>query len=212
MKVLVFDSGWGGELFAKQLEQEIPVIDVVRMIDWQTGTYAKLSDQEILEQTALNLERAVGRFDLIVVASFTISAVALGALKQRFPEQEFMGFRPNVPKRLQKLNGGNVVVLASSIVKNTNEYKKAIKQMKNVTVIEPEIADEWIERIDRDELENEEIFRELGQYDPDAIVCFETAFSDIKKSVEQCFGWRTVFYDQLKEEIDGISKILNTRF
>lgn len=212
MKVLVFDSGWGGELFAKQLEQEIPVIDVVRMIDWQVGTYARLSDDEILEQTVRNISQVVGKYDLIVIASFTISAVALRGLKQRFPNQEFMGFKPKIPAGVKKLNGGNVIILASSIVKNTNEYKQMINKINKVTVIEPEIADEWIERIDHDELEREEIFREFGRYDPDAIVCFETAFSDIKENVEQCFGWRTAFYDQMKEEIDGISRILNTRF
>ena len=212
MKILVFDSGWGGELFAKQLEQEIPVVDIVRMIDWQTGPYAKMGDQEILDHAINNISRVVGKFDLIVIASFTISAVALEALRDQFPEQQFMGFRPKAPKRLQKLNGGNVIVLASSIVRNTNEYKQAIRKMKNVTVIEPEVADAWIERIDHDEIDCEEIIRELGQYNPDAIVCFETVFSDIKQSVDKCFGWRTVFYDQLKEEIDGISHILNTNF
>ncbi len=34
-KVVVFDCGIGGELFADYIENELAIIDVVRVIDWR---------------------------------------------------------------------------------------------------------------------------------------------------------------------------------
>lgn len=35
LKIVVFDSGYGGELLADYLEDALPVIDIVRAIDWR---------------------------------------------------------------------------------------------------------------------------------------------------------------------------------
>ena len=37
LKIVVFDSGFGGELFADRLESEIPVVEVIRVIDWRSA-------------------------------------------------------------------------------------------------------------------------------------------------------------------------------
>ena len=37
LKVVVFDSGYGGELFADYLEEELPLVDIVRVIDWRNA-------------------------------------------------------------------------------------------------------------------------------------------------------------------------------
>ena len=38
LKVVIFDSGYGGEFFADKLEEEVPVIEVVRVIDWRNAS------------------------------------------------------------------------------------------------------------------------------------------------------------------------------
>ena len=37
LKVVVFDSGFGGELFADYFEEEMPVVEIVRVIDWRNA-------------------------------------------------------------------------------------------------------------------------------------------------------------------------------
>ena len=34
IKIVIFDSGYGGELLADYLESELPVVNIVRVIDW----------------------------------------------------------------------------------------------------------------------------------------------------------------------------------
>ena len=36
-KIVVFDCTYGGELFADQLEQEYPIVEVIRVIDWRNS-------------------------------------------------------------------------------------------------------------------------------------------------------------------------------
>ena len=37
LKVVVFDGGYGGEFFADQLEAELPILDIIRVIDWRNA-------------------------------------------------------------------------------------------------------------------------------------------------------------------------------
>ena len=37
LKIVVFDSGFGGELFADIIEEELPVVEVIRVIDWRNA-------------------------------------------------------------------------------------------------------------------------------------------------------------------------------
>ena len=37
LKIVVFDSGYGGELFADYLENELPVTDIIRVVDWRNA-------------------------------------------------------------------------------------------------------------------------------------------------------------------------------
>ena len=37
LKIVIFDGGFGGELFADQLEAELDVVEVIRVIDWRNA-------------------------------------------------------------------------------------------------------------------------------------------------------------------------------
>ena len=37
LKVVVFDGGYGGEFFADRLQDELPVIEIIRVIDWRNA-------------------------------------------------------------------------------------------------------------------------------------------------------------------------------
>ncbi len=39
--VVFFDSGWGGELVARYLEQELEIVEVIRVIDWGHAPYSE---------------------------------------------------------------------------------------------------------------------------------------------------------------------------
>ena len=51
IKVLIFDSGYGGELFADWLNEEMPILDIIRIIDWRNA-------ETILEAARKSSEKA----------------------------------------------------------------------------------------------------------------------------------------------------------
>ena len=92
LKIVVFDSGWGGEVVADYIEEEISILEVIRVIDWRNAPYAGKSTAEILQHIENALRPYWGRVQAIVLAGFIPSLVA-DILQSRHPDTRLVSFK-----------------------------------------------------------------------------------------------------------------------
>ena len=68
LKVVVFDNGYGGEFFADLLKEELPVIEIIRVIDWRHAKEIQESPRKARQLAKDALRPYIGRVDLIIFA------------------------------------------------------------------------------------------------------------------------------------------------
>ncbi len=90
LKIVVFDGGWGGELVANYLDNELNIVEIVRVIDWAHGSYANKNEDEIFELAEKALAPYINRCDLIVLGGFAVS-LAQERLEKLYEKQKFVG-------------------------------------------------------------------------------------------------------------------------
>lgn len=112
-RILVFDFGSGGEQVASYLEQELSVVEVVRLIDWSNPTCDNFFPAEIPRLAERLIHPYVGRFDLIVLGGY-IAALALPFLQREFPDQLFLGVSIDYQKIIKYANRSRQVVTLAS--------------------------------------------------------------------------------------------------
>lgn len=158
LKVVVFDGGWGGEAVASYIEHELSgAVEVVRLIDWAHAPYGMKSRDEILNLAIQWLAPYVGKTDLIVLGGYATSLI-LSDLRERYPEQKFVGVSVNYDMicRARKFPG-QVVIMASQAV-NDSVWKEELREkLAYSTLILPDCSG-WEELIDVD-LMNRDVLR-----------------------------------------------------
>ena len=50
LKIVVFDGGWGGELVADYLAEELQTIEIERVIDWKHAPYDNKTISEMISK------------------------------------------------------------------------------------------------------------------------------------------------------------------
>ena len=163
LKVVVFDGGWGGELVANALSEEISTIEVVRVIDWQNAPYDHLSLAELNRLAIHHLEPYIGKVDLIVLGGYAVS-LTLGELERRYPRQKFVGMGINYHRILKARNfPGRIAILVDSVLLKSTVYQEIRQNLPHSTIIIPDCSG-WEERIDRGEMSRTVLEYELRDY------------------------------------------------
>ena len=101
-KVVVFDSGYGGELFADRLEAEIPVIEVIRVIDWRNAETLLKNPRQARLATEAALRPYIGEVDLIILANQLLTITSIKYFKRKYRNQAFLGLDLEPPKSTKK--------------------------------------------------------------------------------------------------------------
>lgn len=213
LKVVVFDSGWGGELFADYLERELPILEVIREIDWRHAPYEGRSSEELCRLTEGAIKKYIGRVELIVLAGQAVSVLAIEYLRKKFPEQKIIGFGLRLEETLEKIKEQRVIYLATSNILNSEEYKKAKLRFKNREFLEPDCTG-WSKLIDDGELTEEKVVDKLSNLINDGvqvIVLGCTTFVDFKEKLEERFGWRVRVVDDFGLMVKDVCKVLRIR-
>ncbi len=198
LKVVIFDSGWGGELFANEFEEKVPVVEVTRVIDWRRAPYSKCGRTEICTMTENALLPYIGEVDAIVLASYAATGAALHYLRWKYPHQAFIGFEPDMcasMKRMCGVDNYTVMILATGAVRQTYSFQKDREEIvkKGVKLIEPECLG-WIKKVDDGEMTEAELRKELGELAEmrvDMVMLYSTGFVDMVPILESIYG-RTV--------------------
>lgn len=214
LKVVVLDSGWGGEAVANYIEDELAILDVIRVIDWRNAPYAGKTRMEILQCIEAVLRPYWGRVQAVVLAGFMPSLV-VEALRRRHPETKFVDF--NLSKlRITGVPVKKVMILADSRLKETAEYKELRWRVWLYTteIMEPN-CDKWRKMIDEGEMTSEYLRRELEPYlkgeRVDVLIAANTHFWDIKRELVEILRWQVRVVDYRQGALRELCKALRLR-
>ena len=212
LKVVVFDGGYGGELFADKLKEELPVVEVIRVIDWRNADKLLLSPKDARRITEESLRPYINNVDLIVFSNHLLSLTSLDYFKRKYRKQKFIGLDLRMPDSFVK---HNILILTTKAVARTRKYQNFIfhlkRKHKTLTL------DSWPDKIDDGELSETEINETLKNYlfkvkfEPKEIILACAQFSDIKNEIKNVLGKSIKIYDSFDITIRAIYKELKIR-
>ncbi|MDO4979088.1 MAG: hypothetical protein Q4E47_02985 [Candidatus Saccharibacteria bacterium] len=100
-KVIIFGTDHGAEQFAKLLQNEVHVINVETRIDWGHD-YSSMTRLHVRNIVEVFLDKYIGHVDLIVIASYSLTETCLDFLREKHPEQKFIGFTPHLARSIRQ--------------------------------------------------------------------------------------------------------------
>lgn len=212
LKIVVFDGGYGGELFADRLEEELPIVKVIRVIDWRNADKF-LKNSHTARRAAMNALRPyIGRVDLIVFANHLLSATSLKFFQRKYKNQKFLGF--SLPQPTTFLNRPTVILTTKALTRTISYYNYLFRLKRTTNTI---CLDAWSNLIDDGELTEQIVFREFQnfyeryKYRPQEVILICSQFNDAIKDLKKVLGQNIKIHDSYQDAITNIGKILRIR-
>ena len=212
LKVVVFDWGYGGEFFADLLEEKLPVIDIIRVIDWRNAEVGLNDPKKARKLAEAALMPYIGKVDLIIIANYLLSITSLDNFRKKYKDQKFIGFDLKKPDSFVKRE---VMILTTKAVTKTMAYfnytRSLKRRYKSLTV------DSWPLKIDDGELELVEIEETIKKFmikeklNPEEIILASSQFNDIKDDLKAVLGKKIKIYDSFEDTVRMVAKTLNIR-
>lgn len=212
LKVVVFDGGYGGEFFADQLESELPVLEVIRVIDWRNADRLLTSSRKARRIAENALRPYIGRVDLIIFANHLLTITSLKYFRRKYKQQKFLGLTLKQPDSFVRRD---VLVLTTKAVTRTINYYNYLFRVKRK--VETMTQDDWPAQIDDGELTLDDIQSALESFlihkdfKPEEIVLACSQFNDIKTELRSVLGQNLKIYDSFSDTIRNTCKVLHIR-
>lgn len=212
LKVVVFDGGYGGEFFADRLEAEIPILEIIRVIDWRNADQILLSSRSARKIAKTALRPYIGKVDLIIFANHLLTLTSLKYFQRKYKNQKFIGLPLKQPDSFAKRD---VLILTTRAVAKTINYRNFILHIKRKT--KTLTLDRWLAEIDDGELTEQEIRSTLEtflihhDFNPEEIILACSQFSDIKSELKNILGHNLKIYDSVDDTIRKTCQTLHLR-
>ncbi len=212
LKIVIFDCGYGGEFFADQLEEELPVADIIRVIDWRNADKIQASPKLARKYAEKALHPYLGKTDLIIFANHLLTITSLKYFKRKYKNQKFIGLKLKKPDTFIK---HDILILTTKPVSRTIAYRNFLFRLKRKT--KTLLLDDWPLKIDDGELSEPEIQTTIKRMlvrediDPKEIILACSQFNDIKNELKGAFQCNVRIYDSFNDAIRESFKVLNLR-
>ena len=211
LKVVIFDSGYGGEFFADYFQENLPTVEIIRVIDWRNAEEILLKPKSARQVAEAALRPYIGRVDLIIFANHLLSLTSLNFFRRKYQMQKFSGFSLEPPS---VITGRDILILTTKAVSKTITYRNFAFHIKgNVKTL---ALDSWPSKIDDGELTKDEITETLKlsaihKTKPRDIILACSQFNDIKKELYDYFVGNIRIYDSFDSAMRQACKILHIR-
>lgn len=212
LKVVVFDSGYGGELFADYLQENLPVIQIIRVIDWRNASKIMSKPKDARKFAEAALAPYIGKVDLIIFANHLLTITSLKYFKRKYRTQKFIGFDLKQPDNF--IERDTLILTTRSVARTINYYNFLFRLKRNVKTL---ILDSWPIKIDNGELTNGEIVNVLRLFSakekihPKNVILACAHFNDFKAELRVCFGGNLRIYDSFNDTYRKACKALKLR-
>lgn len=211
LRIVVFDGGYGGEIFADYLEEMLPVVEVIRVIDWRHAAELMGRPRQAREVAEAALRPYLGRVDLVVLANHLLSLTSLKYFRRKYEKQKFLGLNLEQPRGANK---HEMLVLTTKAVSRTVKYHSFVRRC--TTKARTLTLDTWPSKIDDGELTMSEIAStlETAAVDPRGprdIVLGCAQFGDIKDELNGYFRGNVRIYDGFETAAREVCRMLKIR-
>lgn len=211
LKVVVYDSGYGGEFFADRLEEELPIIEIIRVIDWRNAERIQNNPKEARRIARADLLPYIGRVDLIIFANHLLTLTSLKFFRRKFKDQRFIGLGLKKPASSPKKE--TIVLTTKPVTRTINYYNFVLHLKKRVKTF---ALDSWPLKIDDGELTEQEIRETLSaylgkdsRYQEIFLACSQ--FYDLIPVLRKLFGRNLKIHDGFNDAFREICKALRIR-
>ena len=212
LKVVVYDNGYGGELFADKLESELPILNVIRVIDWRNRDAIQSNPKSARKIAESTLRPYFGNVDLIIFANYLIALTSLKYFAKKYKSQAFLGLHLTDSSSVLKKN---VLVLSTKTFNRQLQFKNYLFHLKSkASTI---CLDEWPNLIDDGELTTSMIHNKFEQSvskkcpKPEGLILTCSQFYDIRDELRNVFGKNIKIYDDFTTLTNAIVKKLKIR-
>lgn len=212
LKIVVFDSGYGGEFFADQLEETFPLAEVIRVIDWRNADEFLKNKRTARCEALKALKPYIGRVDLIFLANYYLTTTSLKYFSRKYKNQKFLGLKLPQPDTFIKRP---TAILATKALTKTINYHDYLFRLKRKTATI--CLDHWLTLIDDGELtdrmilEEFENFYQKHHYQPAEIILTCSHFNDIIPVLRKKIDRNLKIHDGFRDAITDIGKSLKIR-
>ena len=211
IKIAIYDSGYGGELFADALEEEFPTYKVIRVIDWRNSAKIIKSIKTARQAALESLRPYIGKTDLIVFANFLLSITSLKYFRKHFPNQKFVGFSLPKPHLLRTCRERRTIILSTKALSKSLLFQLYLLKLRSISKIKVANLDAWVEKIDDGELTETKIAHALSKYQnfhPNAIILACSQFIELEPQIKSVFPKRLKTFKYHKVLIGNIRTAL----
>lgn len=158
MKLGVFDSGIGGEAVAAALQQTFPEAEILTVNDRANVPYGDKSPTEVIRLTDAAIRPLLAaQCDVIILACNTATTAAIKTLRERYPEQKFIGIEPMIKPAAALTATDIIAVCATPATLASERYRDLlVRYGVHLRVIEPDCS-EWAYLIENNQLNHERI-------------------------------------------------------
>lgn len=211
LKIVIFDSGYGGEDFADLLESELPTTEIIRVIDWRSANKILESPRcaRILAEKALR--PFIGEVDLIIIANYLVSAASLKYFRRKYKNQKFIGFTLR-PRRI--VPGRPTLILTTRAVTKCFAYFNFIYRINFRTICLnhwPTLIDDGTLTVKNFETDLKPAVDKIKKFVPQQIFLACGQFSELKTDFRKFFGHNVRIVDSFGDTIEETYKALNLR-
>ena len=213
LKVVVFDSGYGGEIFADRLKEELPTIEVIRVIAWRDAEKVVASSRSARIVALESLRPYIGKVDLIIITNYLISLTSLRFLERKFQNQKFLGFELKAPDTFKDNRNLILSTTALSRTLKFHYFNTRLKQPYRVLNL-----DAWPGLIDDGELTAVKIKEDLSlfliknsDFVPNNLILANSQFTDIRRELQSAFSHHIRIYDSFDDTLRQTCKLLHIR-
>lgn len=125
----VFDSGVGGLSVLSALHERMPQVPMLYMADSAHAPYGERSDDYVIDRTERIFAHLLGRgASLLVVACNTATAVAVAAVRRRWPEVPVVGVEPAIKPAVKSSPSGRIGVMATPATLRSEKFRRLLEQ------------------------------------------------------------------------------------
>jgi glutamate racemase len=161
----IFDSGVGGLSVLRALRAELPGVACTYVADTRHAPYGEKPPQFIRERSlAIGAELHRRGTTLLVVACNTATALAVDALRARWPQWPIVGVEPGIKPALALSRSGRVAVMATPATLASPRFLRLLRAHAGEADVRLQPCPGLAAAIERDDPQDAELLALLGQH------------------------------------------------